>query len=82
MSARIDYIDSLRGIVMLCVVYWHISIYTGTTDSPVNLIYMPFYMTLFFFLNGFFSHTIILTLSEGWEKVKKRKDSFLYYFLQ
>ena len=62
---------------MLCVVYWHISIYTGTTDSPVNLIYMPFYMTLFFFLNGFFSHTIILTLSEGWEKVKKRFFSLL-----
>lgn len=48
MSTRIDYIDSLKGVVMLCVVYWHISIYTGATDSPVNLIYMPFYMTLFF----------------------------------
>ena len=42
--------------MIFCVVYWHCSIYTGTTDSPVNNFFLPFYLTLFFFINGFFSY--------------------------
>lgn len=47
--------DAIKALMIFFVVYWHVSIFTGTTDSPVNTMFMPFYLTLFFFISGYFS---------------------------
>lgn len=56
MEKRIAFFDAIKAFMIFCVVYWHVSIFTGTTDSPLNRIYMPFFLTLFFFINGYFSY--------------------------
>lgn len=64
--------------MIFCVVYWHISIYTGTTDSPVNVVFMPFYLTLFFYISGFFSFSSKeLTLKTRISKIVRRFKTLL-----
>lgn len=33
---RIAFVNAIKAFTIFCVVYWHISIYTGTTDSILN----------------------------------------------
>lgn len=60
------------------VVYWHVSIFTGTTDSPINAMFMPFYLTLFFFISGYFSYVKNnLAFNEVRNHIIKRVKTFL-----
>ena len=72
-GGRIAFFDAIKAFMIFCVVYWHISIYTGTTDSPVNRIYMPFFLTSFFFISGYFSyHERMMTPQDYIKKILKR----------
>lgn len=72
-GGRIAFFDAIKAFMIFCVVYWHISIYTGTTDSPVNRIYMPFFLTSFFFISGYFSyHERTMTPQDYIKKILKR----------
>lgn len=51
-SKRIGYIDALRGLTMLLVVFSHIYI---PNQTPLNQLFIHFRMPLFFFISGFIS---------------------------
>ena len=51
-SKRIGYIDALRGLTMLLVVFSHIYL---PNQTPLNQLFIHFRMPLFFFISGFIS---------------------------
>ena len=56
MSYRIEYIDMLKGVAIICVVMGHV-VEKGMnlTQTPFNAFYWSFHMPLFMFLSGIFS---------------------------
>ena len=61
-KGRIEYIDAMRGLTMLLVVYWHVAVLyvednylwsVMPTDWTFNTIFLEFRMPLFFFVSGF-----------------------------
>lgn len=54
-SNRLEYLDALRGMAMLFVIYFHILAYSGESDSTVNDYIIRWRMPLFFFISGFFA---------------------------
>lgn len=56
MKQRLAYIDALKGVGILMVIYQHL-IYMGMRDieytSPVNNVFKMFFMSIFFFVSGF-----------------------------
>lgn len=58
-SDRLIYIDMLRGITMLLVVYSHIcyKLFEDYPESSINNIFVTFRMPLFFFISGFFMYS-------------------------
>lgn len=77
-GGRIEFFDAIKAFTIFCVVYWHVSIFTGITDSPLNRIYMPFFLTLFFFISGYFSYNGgTMTLQDCVKKVFKRCKAIL-----
>ena len=56
MSTRIEYIDALRGFVMLLVVLAHVPMYCyhQTEEKSFSLIPTTFHLALFFFISGWF----------------------------
>lgn len=78
---RIDYIDALRGITILLVIYSHISTLSIRTDheiSYLNSIFVTFRMPLFFFISGFFVYTRNYTLQLLKKRTKNRIVKQLY----
>lgn len=59
MEKRIEYIDILRGVTMLLVVYSHVDIHLlgSVTPSALNSLFVSFRMPLFFFISGFFIYS-------------------------
>lgn len=51
-SSRVGYIDALRGLTMILVVFSHIYI---PNNTPINQFFITFRMPLFFFISGFLS---------------------------
>ena len=52
-SKRIGYIDAMRGLTMILVVYSHITFQClGNVDIAFNDFFMRFRMPLFFFISG------------------------------
>lgn len=54
-GSRLEYLDSLRGIAMLFVIYFHLLAYHSEPISSVNDFVIRWRMPLFFFVSGFFA---------------------------
>ena len=53
-TKRIEYIDALRGLTMILVVFSHVDLFAlGIKGSFVNSVFISFRMPLFFFISGF-----------------------------
>ena len=61
-TQRLEYIDALRGFIMLIIVYWHINYFSFDVLKVINEInsfeniFLPFGMPLFFFISGLFAY--------------------------
>ena len=55
---RIEYIDALRGMTMILVVFSHVEMtsFGLTTPTFINSLFMSFRMPLFFFISGFIGY--------------------------
>lgn len=69
---RLDYLDSLRGIAMLCVIYFHICIYLLGGSTAINESLLRWRMPLFFFISGFFAFAPIYDASLVKRRIKNR----------
>ena len=56
---RLHYIDFLRGITMILVIYSHVNykLFANYPESIINNIFITFRMPLFFFISGFFLYS-------------------------
>lgn len=57
-SQRIEYIDALRGMTMILVVFAHVEMTSFGFSPPtfINSLFMSFRMPLFFFISGFIGY--------------------------
>lgn len=52
-TKRVEYIDALRGVTMILVIYFHIACYSfGNDEMAYNFIIEKFRMPTFFFISG------------------------------
>lgn len=78
MKNRIEYIDAMRGLTMLLVVYSHVSLCGMGMSDPssfsFNEFFTEFRMPLFFFVSGFvfFKPNIVWTLSSALGFLKRK----------
>ena len=75
-TKRIEYIDALRGMTMILVVFSHVELTTFeiTTPTFINSLFMSFRMPLFFFISGFIGYkaNIEWNLHTWWTMSKKK----------
>lgn len=64
-TRRLHYIDLLRGVTMILVVYSHVNykLFQNYPESCINNIFITFRMPLFFFISGFFLYSSKLDFS-------------------
>ena len=61
-TKRLEYIDALRGFIMIIIIYWHINYFSFDILKVINdvnsfeNIFLPFGMPLFFFISGLFAY--------------------------
>lgn len=61
---RIQYIDAVRGVTMLIVVFQHIRAFSFglyEDDSILSMVYLSFMLPMFFFVSGFASYKKVYT---------------------
>lgn len=56
---RIEYIDSMRGVAMLMVVIYHVSLYFHSDNIITKIINVQLELPLFFFISGFFAERMV-----------------------
>lgn len=56
-GGRLDFIDGLRGLTMLMVVYWHVLVMSMNVTTYTAMTLQLFRMPLFFFISGFFAYS-------------------------
>lgn len=67
-DGRLDFIDGLRGVTMILVVYWHVLVMSLNVTTYTAMTLQLFRMPLFFFISGFFAYSFAFDRS----KLKKR----------
>lgn len=67
-EGRLDFIDGLRGLTMIMVVYWHVLVMSLDITTYTAMTLQLFRMPLFFFVSGFFAYSFHFDRS----KLKKR----------
>lgn len=75
---RLYFMDALRGVAIIAVVYYHFIIYYLNTDTFFNDFSVLWKMPLFFFISGFFSYSLNYDLHKLKLNVKKRVLRQLY----
>lgn len=73
---RIEYIDALRGMTMILVVFSHVELTTFgfTTPTFINSLFMSFRMPLFFFVSGFIAYKASIQWDlQTWFNMTKKK---------
>lgn len=73
-KSREVWIDILRGITMLLVVYSHLV----SSNSSLNSVFMTTRMPLFFFISGFFIYSLDYDFQLLWKRLKNRLTKQLY----
>ena len=75
-SHRIEYIDALRGITMILVVFNHVELFSFKISPALiaNEVFMSFRMPLFFFISGFIGYKagVEWTRKTWWAMSKKK----------
>ena len=56
-DGRLDFIDGLRGVTMILVVYWHVLVMSLNVTTYTAMTLQLFRMPLFFFISGFFAYS-------------------------
>ena len=56
-DGRLDFIDGLRGVTMILVVYWHVLVMSLNVTTYAAMTLQLFRMPLFFFISGFFAYS-------------------------
>lgn len=73
---RIEYIDALRGLTMILVVFSHVEMTSFGFETPtfINSLFMSFRMPLFFWVSGFIAYraNIEWNWSTWWAMSKKK----------
>ena len=73
---RIEYIDALRGLTMILVVFSHVEMTSFGFETPtfINSLFMSFRMPLFFWVSGFIAYkaNIEWNWSTWWTMSKKK----------
>lgn len=73
---RIEYIDALRGVTMILVVFSHVELTSFGIDNPtfINNLFMSFRMPLFFWVSGYIAYkaSIEWNLKTWWQMSKKK----------
>lgn len=64
-KSRLVYMDSMRGMMMLLVIYSHIFYFSLKCDTFLYNVFLSFRMPAFFFVSGFFSYKNLGTVSGG-----------------
>ena len=75
-TKRIEYIDALRGMTMILVVFAHIEMtsFGFTTPTFTNSLFMSFRMPLFFFISGFIAYKADIEWNRRtWWSMSKKK---------
>lgn len=75
---RMEYLDALRGVAMLNVIYFHIHVYLLGESSVVNDFLVRWRMPLFFFISGFFAFAPIYDKALMQKRVRNRLLKQLY----
>lgn len=75
-TKRIEYIDALRGLTMILVVFSHVELFSFHVDKPtfINQLFISFRMPLFFFVSGFIAYkaNIVWNIQTWWQMSKKK----------
>lgn len=77
---RIEYIDALRGLLMLLVVFCHVECFgfiDFSYDTPFGQLISTFRMPLFFFISGFVAYKSEEWDSRWWINSTKKKARVL-----
>lgn len=74
------WLDILRGVAMLLVVYSHILVYSGAgvPGSALNAIFISTRMPLFFFISGFFMYSVDYDFALATHRLRNRLLKQLY----
>lgn len=76
---RIEWIDAIRGMAIILVVYSHIMFFwIGDTQEIVNSFFIRFRMPLFFFISGFFLWSPDYNFAKLLQRTKNRLFRQLY----
>ena len=73
---RIEYIDALRGVTMILVVFSHVEFMGFGIDKPtfINNLFMSFRMPLFFWVSGFIAYKASIEWNwKIWWQMSKKK---------
>ena len=73
---RIEYIDALRGLTMILVVFSHVEMTTFgfSTPTSINSVFMSFRMPLFFWVSGFIAYKSSTQWNwQTWWQMSKKK---------
>lgn len=75
-TQRIEFIDALRGMTMILVVFSHVELtsFELTTPTFINSLFMSFRMPLFFFISGYIGYkaNIKWDLNTWWTMSRKK----------
>lgn len=75
---RLEFLDSLRGVAMLAVIYFHLCVYLLGYSTAFNDIIDRWNMPLFFFLSGLFTYSPIYDACLLKKRVSNRLKQQLY----
>lgn len=75
---RLEYLDSLRGIAMINVIYFHICIYLLGESTVINDSLDRWQMPVFFFITGFFAFSPVYDTPLIKKRMKTRLQEQLY----